>query len=385
MTRLATCLLLAPVSVTCMMAQTVFTRTLGEQKGQTGMGVGATVAGFVVAAQVFDQPAMHHRPAVLQCDQQGEPAPGSTLVVEGRVFVHGMTDGDEDVRFICGSVFPAGTVHHNGFLMKLTIGSGTIWTAQPDRAGDQHYLAVAALPDGGAVACGTTTNADMVRPLLVRFDANGNVLWEKEVLGEPGGIARDVAVDASGIVITGRRMNPSGTSDLLLMRFDLEGEPQWTRTVGGSADEEGHGLVRANDGTFIAAGYTDSHGPLFDGTERRRCVYLVKVQPTTGDTLWTRVSGDTVRHRTAFSISSAPDNDLLVAGMRRQVPGAANALVQRFTADGTFEWERNYTAGKSDRLLDILALPDGGFVATGGSFGVDGHQVLLIRRDHLGE
>lgn len=381
--RIATLLLLlswAPLAL----AQFVFTRTVGTATGQAGVGVAAVSNGYWIGSRSFDQATNAHRAMLIQCEMDGTPVSETHLPIDGRVFVRSMVAAANGKHFLCGSGFAPGAKDHDGLVALLAADGSATWVARPQVPGDQLYHGAAPLPDGGVVVCGMAPVNGLARPLIGRFDADGSQLWHRIVEDEPGGIARAVAVDATGMVISGRRVNPSGFADTWLTRLDLEGNTVWTSAVGGVKDDESHALVRSPDGHFISAGYTDSYGPVHNDSLRRRCVHLVKVDGSTGDTLWTRTAGDILRDRMALAIDVAPNGDAIVAGTRAHAPGRSNALVQRFDPQGNILWEHNYEAGKEDRLVHVRALPDG-FVATGASFGVEGHKVLLIRRGALGE
>ncbi|MDX9750738.1 MAG: hypothetical protein RBT71_06620 [Flavobacteriales bacterium] len=379
-TALAALLLALPPAT----AQVVFTHALGTATGQTGAGVAPVADGYLIAAGSFDGATTTHRARLVHCGTDGLPVSETALPITGRVFVQGMASGAGGLHFLCGSSFAPGALHHDGLLVRLGDDGSAHWTARPDVPGDQQYLGAAATDDGGAVVCGVAPVNGTARPLACRFGPDGGLLWQQVLMDEAGGIARDVAVDPTGMVITGRRVNPSGHTDTWMARLDLDGNTVWTTAVGGPAHEEGHAVVRSADGHFISAGFTDSYGPVYNDSLRRRCVHLIKVDAATGDTLWTRTTGDTLRDRTALAIDMMPNGDLIVAGVRAQAPGSSQALAQRFTPQGSITWERQYQAGKEDRLWHVRALPVG-FIATGASFGMEGHKALLIRRDNLGE
>jgi outer membrane protein assembly factor BamB len=380
--RLRTLMLPALLHAALAPAQVVFTKLLGEDRGQWGVGVIAETNGYWVAARAYDASSETHRPVVMRCDMDGSLLTRTALPIPGRVFLQTMVEATDGDRFLCGSTFAPGALDHDGLVARVAPNDDLVWTAHPAQAGHQQYLGAAPLPDGGLLTCGTHRE-DSTLPLVCRFGADGTLIWQR-TLPEAGGIAHAVATDGTGMVVAGRRKNPSGQTDMWMARLDMDGNTHWTTAQGGSADEDAFAILRLPDGHFLAAGHTDSHGPVDSAGKRRRCIYLVKVHANTGDTLWTRTIGDILYDRTARSIAATANGQLLLAGHREYLPGSTQALVQRLTNTGDLLWERTYQAGKEDRLVQVRALPDG-LVATGASYGSEEHKVLLIRRDALGE
>jgi outer membrane protein assembly factor BamB len=114
---------------------------------------------------------------------------------------------------------------------------------------------------------------------------------------------------------------------------------------------------------------------------RRKNLHLIKIDAN-GDTLWTRTHGDILKDREAFTIALATNGDLIVAGTVGTA-GESDALAARFSANGQLLWEQRYDTGKEERILDLRAISDG-FVACGWSFGAQGRQALLLRRNASG-
>ena len=118
-----------------------------------------------------------------------------------------------------------------------------------DVAGSEQYFAAATLPDGGLVACGTSNGTSGHDVLVSRFSATGDMAWSTVVPGDLDAEAYAIAVDATGVMITGRQVNFGGTTDALFMRLSLTGTAEWTATWGGAGHEVGRALVRCGTRT----------------------------------------------------------------------------------------------------------------------------------------
>jgi len=95
---------------------------------------------------------------------------------------------------------------------------------------------------------------------LVKWDTDGNVVWNRTWGGSNSEIGRFIIRNGSFIYTTGNTnsFGVAGSSDLLLVKWDLDGNQVWNRTWGGSSYESDYGL--ANNLNFIyMIGVTSSY------------------------------------------------------------------------------------------------------------------------------
>lgn len=98
---------------------------------------------------------------------------------------------------------------------------------------------------------------------LVRTNASGTVLWEKTLSFSEGNARGHSLVECSdgGFAIAGFSEGWGTTSnDFLLVRTDANGDVLWYKTFGGSAWDTGKALVQTTNGDFLIAGETESFG-----------------------------------------------------------------------------------------------------------------------------
>jgi outer membrane protein assembly factor BamB len=76
-----------------------------------------------------------------------------------------------------------------------------------------------------------------------------------------------VATDANGVYLTGMTTGNlddnsyQGFSDMILVKYDRDGQLLWTRTLGTQAGDEGLGLASDGLGSVYVAGYVDPGAP----------------------------------------------------------------------------------------------------------------------------
>ncbi|MBK9176657.1 MAG: hypothetical protein IPM46_10055 [Flavobacteriales bacterium] len=353
----------------------------GPDLAQDGVGVAAISSGFVVGLRLYGIDPQRHMTGLWRVGTSGAPQGLDTIhALSGNSFLHGLTPGIGDGLFLAGSIIAQGDHEHDGFVLKYQADGGIAWIARPAVPGNEQYLAVHALADGGAIACGVRESGNGHDALISRFSGDGQLLWSVTEGFELDEEAHDLTVQGGDIIVAGRQMNFGGTSDAWLARLDLDGAVIWTTSWGGVGQETGRAITPLGPGTFMLAGSTDSYGT-YDQTEQRikEHIYLVAFD-LNGDSLWTRAIGDTLYDQQALCVATASNGDLLIGGERSTISGMSESCAMRVTGSGDLLWQRTWDLGKEERILSIRALPDG-FIATGWAFGELSRQVTLFRRD----
>ncbi len=107
----------------------------------------------------------------------------------------------------------------------------------------------------------TTSGRDY---LLIKYDLNGNILWQK--IFDYAGLndrALAITVDNSGnTYITGEATSLSNGTDILTQKYNPSGTLLWSVSYNGSAnaDDKGLGIVVDNSGDVYICGYTSNTG-----------------------------------------------------------------------------------------------------------------------------
>lgn len=362
-----------------------FINTYGGPLAQDGIGVIPHAGGFRVGTHVYLDDPPRHVAAILNSDLAGATISWPSIdQVQGTVFLHAMSGLPDGSFFLAGSVIAPEGHSHDGLLIRLAPDGNVDWVAHPVIAGDEHFLAVTSMPDGGAIVAGVRVIGNDHDVWTSRFDGAGAVIWSLAEGGVLDEEAYAIAMDGELVMLTGRQMNFGGTSDAWFAALSATGDLLWTTSWGEGGNEVGRAIVPMGNGTFIMAGSSNSQGP-YDHTEQRikEQVYLLAID-TNGDTLWTRTVGDTLFDHGAWCADRASNGDLLIGGQRSSVSGLSDVIVLRVSSDGNTIWQRAWDEGKEERLLALRALDDG-FVATGRAMTDLGQQVLLLRKDANGD
>jgi uncharacterized delta-60 repeat protein len=236
---------------------------------------------------------------------------------------------------ICAVALSIGSVQGQTLLTETTWGG----------AGSDVAEGVASAADGSSYVVGITdsfTRDPFGNPspkiFIVKFAPNGSVTWQRIWNGTTiRGLGRpDVAVSADGSVyVTG--ITADNGNDAVLLKFDTNGTLLWERAWGGAASDEGLAVATASDGSVYIAGTATSFGPSSSG------LFVVKFD-SAGNLVWQRISDGAQGN----AVAVASDGSVYAAGTtpRPDQIGNFDIVVMKITAAGTLVWQRTYSAGE---------------------------------------
>ncbi len=162
---------------------------------------------------------------------------------------------------------------------------------------------------------------------------------------------------------------------VFLVIFNSTFSQGWERTYGGPGDEAGNSVQQTTDGGYIIAGYTTSYGA--GGVD----VYIVKTD-SFGDTLWTKTYGGTGDDE-AFAVKQTYEGGYIISGYTKSY-GNDKVYVIKTDNNGNSEWIKTYPG---DAGNDIVQDFDSNYVIVGykGKLFGGGADILLIKTNINGD
>jgi hypothetical protein len=262
-------------------------------------------------------------------------------------------------------------------------------TVRVDAAGNVFLGGYTAGPiDFGCGTIGATATYDT--PLIVKFDAAGNCLWNKlfpiSGMGSTDQV-KALAVDAAGnIFVTltffggvdlgGGMLVAAGQSDVAVARFDPNGNYVWAKQFGNASPQNSTSLGLDSQGNVIVAGRFNGAidfggGALtaVGGTD----VFVAKLSPM-GAHLWSQRFGDGANQVAQALAVDGSDNVLIAGSAGGSIDfgggalvsaGLSDAFVAKLSPTGAHLWSKMYGDAQDQSANAVIADAQGNVLVTG--------------------
>jgi hypothetical protein len=253
----------------------------------------------------------------------------------------------------------------------------TLWTKTFGGNRNESSSNVQQTTDGGYIIFGTTCSygAGGDDFWLIKTDANGDSLWTRTIGGstEEECFSGDQTTDG-GYIIVGFNNYYGDESYILLVKTNSQGDTSWTRSYMRTGQDFGRWVQQTNDGGYIIAGQTvTGHYNL----------WLIKTDAM-GDTQWTRIYGGD-NNCIGWCVQQTSDSGYIITGSKDYRPAI---WLVRTDSQGdslwtrTFECELYWTSGSG-----VQQTTDGGFIIVGfaNSIGGNDRDIWLIKTDSNGD
>lgn len=156
-----------------------------------------------------------------------------------------------------------------------------------------------------------------------------------------------------------------------IQTLDYTGEIVWTKTLGGSALDDGKDVISTSDGGFIVFGSTSStDGDVTDKVTTDSDYWAVRLAAN-GDVIWNKTYGGS-QGDIGRSITATLDGGYILSGYTGSNDGDVSEnggfhdyWIVKINANGDLLWQKTFGFTGSDQATKVIATQDGGFIATG--------------------
>ncbi len=262
-----------------------------------------------------------------------------------------------------------GTTNTEVFLLKTDSVGAIEWFKFHGGDEIQAGKSVQQTMDNGFIVAGYTNEniGNAYDFLLIKFDQNGELLWKKTYGGEDWDLGEYVEQTFDGGYIIGGSTFSlgNGGEDGYLIKTDANGNVEWSKTYGGSLDDQFQTVRQCSDSGFVAIGRSTSFSNGDDD------VFVVRTNKQ-GDTLWTKTQGD-VNSDYGKSILQNPDGSFVFVGVQNEPSTGLNkAYLVKLNSLGDTEWSHIFGTVSGDEPSTVKAVPWGGYVYSAYNFGGTG-------------
>ncbi|MDD3035401.1 MAG: prepilin-type N-terminal cleavage/methylation domain-containing protein [Candidatus Saccharimonadaceae bacterium] len=236
--------------------------------------------------------------------------------------------------------------------------------------------AITQTTDGGYAIAGQTFSytAGDRDVMIVKYMSDGTLSWSRTW----GGTSQDdvigiIQTSDLGYVIAGETFS-FGTVKAFIAKYTSDGTLSWSRTWGGVSYDRAYSLTQTTDGGFIIAGETGSFGAGSGDA-------FIAKYTSDGTLSWSRTWGGT-GWEFAYSITEIADNSYIILGTNNLYPADnTDTFIAKFTSDGTLVWSRTWGGTGDDWAYAVTNATDGGFIIAGetGSFGAGSGDAFIAK------
>jgi hypothetical protein len=301
----------------------------------------------------------------------------------GNVYLSGNTDvklGDANVP------------NYDAFVSKFDADGSLLWTRQLGTTEFDSSVGVSADGLGNIYLSGYTSgslggpNAGAFDAFVSKFDAEGGVLWTRQLGTTGSDFSHGVSADGLGNVYISGQTNGSlggpngGDFDAFVSKYDEGGSLLWTRQLHATSWEASHGVSADGLGNVYISGLTDGiiATTFTDGIYATTITgdAFVSKYDAAGDLLWMRQLG-TTSFDYSLGVSADGVGNVYISGFTEGSLGGPNAgerdaFVSKYDDAGSLLWTRQlgttgYEHGfgvSADGLGNVYLSGD-----TGGSLG----------------
>ncbi len=240
---------------------------------------------------------------ILKYDSNGNLLWQKTLATgDIDIVAEGVAIDQSGYIYVVGKLLNSTYSREDAFILKLSPDGTVLWEKGYYSRFDgypfsEEAFGVAVDEVGNIYVAGFTENISTSYALLLKFNSNGVLLWDKmwgNVTSDTSmASAYDVAVDQYGdIYVVGKKSDsytsipiPSYTYDAFILKYDSDGTLLWQRAWGDTGkNDDAQGVTVSQAGAVYVVGYTESFGDYANA--------LILKYDGTGNLLWQKVLGD---------------------------------------------------------------------------------------------
>lgn len=206
------------------------------------------------------------------------------------------------------------------------------------------------------------------------------ISWEKSIGGSnTDKVEKIIATHDGGYAVVGYSYSndfdvPSnnGDWDIFVSKISYNGMIEWTRSFGGTGEDEGFAIQELNNGDFMICGTTIGYDPNFLPNYGHTDIVLIKLNKE-GNLLWKKNKGGSKNDFCRDMIKTS-DGNLIIAGSSGSLDidatinrGNTDFWIVKIDTSATILWQKSYGGDNEELAYSIMETNDKGFVVVGQS------------------
>ncbi len=322
---------------------------------------------FIIAILLSLHSALYSQPKFHWGRQLGTKSEdfGKSVALDnsGNIFISGWTTDS-----LCGQ----NSGGYDIFIYKLNSNSKIIWKRQLGTSSDERVSEIAVDMIGNCFITGWTKgdfgskNVGDSDIFLTKFDSVGDHLWTRQLGTSKEDIGQYLDIDKSGnVYITGSTKGNltsenMGNNDVFLIKYDAEGNLLFKQQFGTSESDVGRGISFDNSGNIYVCGMTgvDWSEPNIKNMD----AFIAKFDHN-GKLIWKKTFG-TEHYDVAANLKIDKHGYIFVGGstggeLGGAQAGSGDAFIAKFDSLANQLWIRQFGRDKWDGVLSVVLAKDG--------------------------
>lgn len=290
------------------------------------------------------------------------------------------------------------------FLVKYNTSGSFLWAKGSSGAGGNRANAVAIDIFGNAIIVGsfhspaitfssiTLINSDTsgFAPdmFIVKYDANGNVLWGKKPGGMGGDEATSVTTDEQGNIYVAGSFTSSiinfgsftltSPGYIFVTKYDAAGNVIWAKNMGGMGGDFSNSIAVNNNGVYLTGSFASSgftFGPSTLTNMGGDDIFIAKYD-LSGNPIWA-ISGGGANNDLGYSITTnssviyiagtfySPSISLGGVALNTSFPASGGVFLAKIDSAGNGVWARNAGGNGGSNGFSVASDASGVYVVGG--------------------
>ena len=263
---------------------------------------------------------------------------------------------------------------YDAIIIKYDKNGNIIWQKNHGGNDFEEFNSIIETQDGYVVVGKTSpdefeglTNKEYSDAIIIKFDKNGNIIWQKKYGGNSDDGFNSIIETQDGYVVVGETYSDEfeglvnkGHSDAIIIKYDKEGNIIWQKNYGGNFPDSFRSIIETQDG-YVVVGKTC---PVENGELANSDAIIIKYDKN-GNIIWQKNYGVNKGLEEFNSIIETQDGYVVVGyASFLYIEGLANisqidAIIIKYDKNGNIIWKKNWGGKVWDEFNSIIETQDG--------------------------